>query len=99
MILNQYLPNEQLYSSFEDREKFDDLEFILKNFLVGEDKINSIHTEKELLGQIHHATHLDEYKNKSFRKELHACSATILAKTWQDFFNKQILRYITIIGT
>ena len=28
MILNQYLPNEQLYSSFEDREKFDDLEFI-----------------------------------------------------------------------
>ena len=62
MILNQYLPNEQLYSSFEKREKFDDLEFILKNFLVGEDKINSIYTEKELLGQIHHATHLDEYK-------------------------------------
>jgi len=88
LILNQYLPNEQLYSSFEDREKFDDLEFILKNFLVGEDKINSIHTEKELLGQIHHATHLDEYKDKSFRKELHACSATILAKTWQDFFNQ-----------
>ena len=88
MILNQYLPNEQLYSSFEDKENFDNLEFILKHMLDEGNKINSIYSEKELLGQIHHATHLDEYKNKSFRKELYVCSATILAPTWKKFFEQ-----------
>ena len=88
MILNQYLPPDKIYSSFENKQSFDDLEFILKNLLDGEEKINSIHTEKELLGQIHHATHLDDLQQKSFRKELYACSATILEPTWKDFFNQ-----------
>lgn len=88
MILNQYLPPDKIYSSFENKQSFDDLEFILKNLLDVEEKINSIHTEKELLGQIHHATHLDDLQQKSFRKELYACSATILAPTWKNFFNQ-----------
>ena len=88
MILNQYLPNEDLYSSFEDEKNFDDLEFILKNMLDDENRINSIYAEKELLGQIHHATHLDEYRKSSFRKKLYDCSATILAHTWNKFFNQ-----------
>jgi DNA repair protein RadD len=88
LILNQYLPNKELYSSFTDEKNFEDVEFILKNMLEDEDRINSIYAEKELLGQIHHATHLDEYMHKSFRKELYECSSTILAPTWKNFFKQ-----------
>ena len=86
MILNQYLPNEELFSALEGTG-YDDLEFVLKHLLVGEKKINSIYTEKELLGQIHHAVNLDSYKNKTFRKKLYDCSSTILRKTWEKYFN------------
>jgi DNA repair protein RadD len=88
LILNQYLPNEELYSSFQNKKSFDDLEFILKNLLPENNRINSIYTEKELLGQIHHATHLDEYTSKSFRKKLYECSKVLLRQKWQDFFSQ-----------
>jgi len=87
LILNQYLPDTELHSAL-DEEGFDNLEFILKHLLEGENKITSIHADKELLGQIHHAANLDNYKNKSFRKNLYDCSSTILRKTWEKYFKQ-----------
>jgi len=86
LILNQYLPNDELYSALK-KEDFDNLEFILKHLLDEENQIGSIYTEKELLGQIHHAANLDNYKNKSFRKMLYDCSSTIIHKTWGKYFD------------
>jgi len=87
LILNQYLPPEELETTLP-RNEFVGLEFILNHLLPSEKKINSIFSDSELLGQIHHAVNLDKYRKKEFRKDLFQCSFTILKTTWEKYFNE-----------
>ncbi len=87
MILNSYLPPDELQSTLSENE-FSSIEFILKNMLEGEKNITSIQTEKELLGQIHHSINLDKYKSKEFRKKLYICSSGILRNIWKKYFEE-----------
>ena len=87
MILNQYLPPEELQATLSKNE-FQDLEFILKNLLPPDKRINSIFNELELLGQIHHAINLENYRKKEFRKDLFQFSLTILKSTWEKYFSE-----------
>jgi len=97
LILNQYLPSDELQSTLAS-EEFDNLEFILKHLLPSENKINSIYSEVELLGQIHHSINIDKYKSKQFRKKLYQCSSTIISPTWEKYFkecgSKDIKKFI-----
>jgi DNA repair protein RadD len=85
MILNSYLPSNELQKTLPG-EVFDNIEFILKHMLDEENRINSIYSEKEILGQIHHLINLDKYHSKDFRKKLYDCSHSILQNSWKEYF-------------
>jgi DNA repair protein RadD len=87
MILNSYLPSGELQTTLSG-EVFDNIEFILKHMLDEDNKINSIYSEKEILGQIHHLINLDKYHSKIFRKKLYDCSYSTLQNSWKEYFIK-----------
>jgi DNA repair protein RadD len=87
MILNSYLPSSELQTTLSG-EVFDNIEFILKHMLDEDNKINSIYSEKEILGQIHHLINLDKYHSKFFRKKLYDCSYSTLQNRWKEYFIK-----------
>lgn len=86
MILNQYLPPEELQSTLP-KEEFRNLEFILKNMLPPERRIRSIFDDPELLGKIHHSVNLEKYVDKKFRRELFDFSFSSISSTWERYFS------------
>lgn len=51
-------------------------------------KINSIFSELELLGEIHHSINLEKYTKKEFRKELFQFSSSSITTVWEQYFSK-----------
>jgi DNA repair protein RadD len=87
LILNQFLPSEELQQTLS-REKFKDLEFILKILLSSKKNIRSIFEEEEILGQIHHSTNMSNYAKKEFRKKLFNVSRTSVPAIWENYFSQ-----------
>ncbi len=83
LILNRYLPQIQLEKSL-DKVNFDNLEFILQHYK----DIQSIYTEKLILGQIHFSKNLPNYLKKSFRKKLYNYTKSTIAAQWERYFKK-----------
>jgi DNA repair protein RadD len=87
LILNQFLPIDELQNTLS-KEKFHDLEFILKILISDKKNIRSIFEEDEILGQIHHSTNMSNYPKKEFRKKLFDVSHSSITSTWDDYFSQ-----------
>ena len=83
-MLSRYLSQKQLEESLSKAE-FKNLEFILKNYGMS---INSIYTERKILGRIHFAKNLSNFQKKSFRKKLYTDTSSKLSTKWNDYFKK-----------